>query len=56
MTKRQICVNLEKSLIEEIDQNRGEVPRSRVVERALIEKYGNLDFCKSQEKEVGVGQ
>jgi hypothetical protein len=36
LSKQQICVNLEKSLITRIDQSRGEVPRSRVVERALV--------------------
>ena len=56
MTKRQICVNLEKSLIVEIDQNRGEVPRSRVVERALSEKFRRLDPTKSKEKELGCEQ
>jgi hypothetical protein len=56
MTRKQICVNLEKSLIIKIDQTRGEVPRSRIVERALNEKFGTLHLCKSQEKELGCGQ
>jgi hypothetical protein len=56
MSKQQICVNLEKSLIIKIDQTRGDVPRSRVVERALDEKYGKLELCKPYEKGLGCGQ
>ena len=56
MTKQQICVNLEKSLIIEIDQTRGEVPRSRVVERVLNEKYRKPELGKSQKKKLGCGQ
>jgi len=40
-TKQQICVNLEKSLIERIDRIAGDVPRSRVVERALNAQLGD---------------
>lgn len=50
MSKKPICVNLEQSLIMKIDHLRGEVPRSRVVERTLNEK-----FCDdSKEKDLGV--
>jgi len=43
-------------LLKKIDSQRGDVPRSRVVERALNEKYAKLELCKSQEKNLGCGQ
>jgi len=42
MSKQQICVNLDKALIQRIDRNRGDVPRSRVVERALSQAMGEM--------------
>jgi len=50
MSKQAICINLEKSLIIKIDHLRGEIPRSRVVERALNEKYCD----ELPEKELGI--
>ena len=51
MTKQQICVNLDKSLIARIDLNRGDVPRSRVIERALSIQMGD----RSTSENVGNG-
>jgi metal-responsive CopG/Arc/MetJ family transcriptional regulator len=54
MSKQQICVNLEKSLIAQIDQSRGDVPRSRVVERALVIHMDNMSKRMTLEK-MGMG-
>jgi hypothetical protein len=37
--KQPICVNIERALLEKIDNQRGDIPRSRVVEKCLNEKY-----------------
>jgi len=50
----RICLNIEKGLIERIDYQRGDVPRSRVVERALEERYGKTG--QAQKKDLGSGQ
>jgi len=39
-TKKPVCVNLPKSLIDKIDQFRGDVSRSKMVERALCLQMG----------------
>ena len=41
--KRQICVNVEMGLLDKIDSSRGDIPRSRIVERILTENYYNLE-------------
>ena len=38
--KKPVCVNLSKGLIEKIDLIRGDVSRSRMVERALCLQLG----------------
>jgi hypothetical protein len=48
MTKQQICINVEKALLTKIDTGRGDIPRSRVVERCLEKTYG-----KSEQKTMG---
>ncbi len=47
----RICLNLQKGLVERIDKQRGDIPRSRIVERALMEKYS-----ETPEKAVGSGE
>lgn len=51
--KQSICINVEKPLLEIIDGQRGDIPRSRMVERALEEKYGTPE---PQKKKNGSGQ
>lgn len=53
MRKQQICVNLEKCLVARIDQNRGDVPRSRVIEKILNAQMGNE---RTTEEKDGEGQ
>ena len=43
LLKRQICVNVEMGLLDKIDSSRGDIPRSRIVERILTENYYNLE-------------
>ena len=50
--RQQICVNIEKALLEKIDTQRGDIPRSRVVELCLNEMYGKPE---PQKKNVGSG-
>ena len=52
LMRQQICVNIEKALLEKIDTQRGDIPRSRVVERCLNEMYGKPE---PQKKNVGSG-
>jgi len=41
--KQPICVNIERELLDIIDTQRGDIPRSRVVERILTKNYCNLE-------------
>ena len=52
MTKQQICINVEKPLLEKIDGQRGDIPRSRMVERALEKMYGKSEPQKNVEGQV----
>jgi hypothetical protein len=37
--KQPVCINLDWDLIQKIDSQRGNVPRSRVVEKILTDAY-----------------
>jgi hypothetical protein len=49
-TKKPVCVNLSRSLIDKIDQIRGDVSRSRTVERALDYQFGTEFETSEQEQ------
>lgn len=48
--KQKITVSLNEKLVRNIDQSRGDVPRSRVVERALIIHMDNIGERTTLEK------
>ena len=52
--RQPISVNIERGLLDRIDGQRGDVPRSRMVERALEEKYGKSE--QPQNKDLGRGE
>ena len=49
--RQPISVNIERGLLDRIDGQRGDVPRSRMVERALEKMYGISE--QPQKKEIG---
>lgn len=38
--QKSICITLDENILIKIDRERGDVPRSKVIERAIQEKIG----------------
>lgn len=56
--RQNICISIERGLLDHIDSERGNVPRSREIESLVIKgiEFGNIVSCSQnalEEKEEG---